>query len=338
MPGKHLFLLIMALWFSAGVTVHAGDIHHYIFFNRERERISEASFLETPAIAGAQLKYTWRELDHGDDGYKLDSIRRDLKYLNSRGKKLFIQLQDVSFDPSLVNIPRDMRDNPKYHGGANQQFEVLDTDPQEERPVPAGWVARRWDPEVRQRFQKLLQALGQEFDGQIAGINLPETSVGFGDTGRLYPEGFTPEIYRDAILDTMQALKRAFPKSITLQYANFMPGEWLPDNDHKFLRAIYDSGIQLQVGLGGPDLLPFQRGQWNHSYPLLKSVSGKVPTGIAVQEGNYQHINPKTKERMAVADMARFAREQLGVSYLFWSTQEPWYSNDVIPYLQSLSR
>jgi hypothetical protein len=29
----------------------------------------------------------------------------------------------------------------------------------------------------------------------------------FGESGRLYPEGFTPQRYRDAVLETMAALK-----------------------------------------------------------------------------------------------------------------------------------
>ena len=37
--------------------------HHYVFFNRDRERISDVAFLETKPFEGAQLKYTWRELE-----------------------------------------------------------------------------------------------------------------------------------------------------------------------------------------------------------------------------------------------------------------------------------
>jgi len=43
--------------------------HHYVFFNRDRERISDAAFLETKAFEGAQLKYTWRELEREKDRY-----------------------------------------------------------------------------------------------------------------------------------------------------------------------------------------------------------------------------------------------------------------------------
>jgi hypothetical protein len=70
----------------------------------------------------------------------------------------------------------------------------------------------------------LFVALGKEFDGRIAGINLAESSVGVGRTGKLWPRGFTREIYREAVITNMRALKRAFPKSIAMVYANFMPG------------------------------------------------------------------------------------------------------------------
>ena len=69
--------------------------------------------------------------------------------------------------------------------------------------------------------------------------------------------------YRDAVITNMHALKKAFAKSVVIQYANFMPGEWLPDSDKSFLRnrltkRLQDHGCwRRQV----PDLLPFRRGQ-----------------------------------------------------------------------------
>ena len=49
-------------------------VHHYVFFAHERERIAEKSFLDTPAFEGAQLKYTWRELEPEKDDYDLSLI------------------------------------------------------------------------------------------------------------------------------------------------------------------------------------------------------------------------------------------------------------------------
>ena len=70
---------------------------NYIFFGRDRDRISESEFLSTAAIVGAQLKYTWRELEPERDQYALSLIQDDLEFLEEHGKQLFIQIQDVSF-------------------------------------------------------------------------------------------------------------------------------------------------------------------------------------------------------------------------------------------------
>jgi hypothetical protein len=308
-------------------------VHHYVFFNRERERISEPTFLETKAFEGAQLKYSWRELEHGKDGYDFGDIRHDLEFLSSKGKKLFIQIQDVSFDPTIVPIPRYLLDDPQYHGGADRQYNIPDDD--ETRATPEGWVARRWDPTVRERFHKLLEALGKEFDGKIEGINLPETALDFGESGRLYPKDFTPEIYRDAIVANMAALKRAFPRSVGMQYANFMSGDGGRAGDRSYLRDVYQRARELNVGLGGPDLLPYKPGQMRNCYPLLREFAGSIPTGIAVQDGNYEHKNPKTGRQVTIGELIGFGTDYLGVDYIFWCTQEPFYSKDLLPFLKA---
>lgn len=320
--------LMIACW-----NAPAGGVRHYVFFGQDREKISDAAFLGTRAFEGAQLKYSWRELERGEDGYDFSALEHDLELLSSKGKRLFIQLQDVTFDPTLLNIPKYLVDDRRYSGGAAKQYRIPDND--EGRAVPEGWVARRWDPTVQERFHKLLSAMGSQFDGRVEGINLAETAVDFGESGRLYPQGFSPATYRDAILTNMLALKRSFPRSVTMQYANFMPGEWLPDNDHGYLRSIYEQARQLKVGVGGPDLLPYKPGQMNHAYPLIRASAGIVPTGIAVQDGNYAHVNPKTGKQVTILELIAFATEHLKVDYIFWCVEEPFYSCKLIPFLQA---
>ena len=80
-------------------------VHHYVFYNRDRERISDPAFLGTKACEGAQLKYTWRELERAKGIYDFSAIQHDLIFLQSKGKKLFIQLQDASFD-CLTSLDR----------------------------------------------------------------------------------------------------------------------------------------------------------------------------------------------------------------------------------------
>jgi hypothetical protein len=315
----------------------AKSVHHYVFFGQDREKIRGASsFLETKAIEGAQVAYSWRQLEPEKDKYDFSYIREDLAFLTSKGKRLFVQLQDVTFSESRVGVPRYLVQESQYHGGADKQYRINDGD--EEHAVAEGWMARRWDPAVQERFHKLLFALGREFDGRIEGVNFAETSAVFGKSGRLFPKGFTPEIYRDAIITDMKALKRAFPKSVAMQYANFMPGEWRPTEDKGYLRAVYEAAKELKVGVGGPDLLPHRGGQLKSSYPLIRDAAAVVPAGIAVQDDNLEDVNPETGKRVTAAELLKFATEYLKVDYIFWGTQEPYYSEEVITLLKQLKR
>jgi hypothetical protein len=314
----------------------AKPVHHYVFFGQDRGQMQEASsFLQTKALEGAQVTYPWRQLEPEKDEYDFSAIREDLVFLNSKGKKLFIQVQDVTFSEKWINVPRYLLREGIYNGGADKQYRVSEGD--EEHAVVVGWAARRWDPAVQERFHKLLFALGKEFDGRIEGINFAETSVGFGQSGRLFPKGFSFTVYRDAIITNMKALKRAFPKSITIQYANFMPGEWRPTEDKGYLRAVYQAAKESKVGVGGPDLRPYRPGQLKSSYPLIREAAGIVPVGIAVQDGNYEDVNPATGERVTIAGLIKFATEYLKVDYIFWCTQEPYYSQHLIPFLKQSS-
>jgi len=323
---------VLFIWLCCA-SVSAKAEHHYVFFGQDREKIKGASsFLETKALEGAQVTYSWRQLEPAKDEYDFSTIREDLVFLASKGKKLFIQLQDVTFSELRINVPRYLLQDALYNGGADKQYQIKGDD--EEHATVEGWMARRWDPAVQERLHKLLFALGREFDGHIEGINFAETSIEVGSTGRLFPKGFSFEIYRDAIITNMKALKRAFPKSVAMQYANFMPGEWLPGDDKGYLRAVYSAAKELQVGVGSPDLLPYRPGQLNHAYPLIRNATGIVPTGIAVQEGNYSDVNPKTGKCATISELLEFATDYLKVDYIFWCTQEPFYSKEVIPFLK----
>src|ERR1043165_7891314 len=216
--------LIMLVGFTA--SAQAKPIHHYVFFGMDREKIKDATeFLETPAFEGAQIAYSWRQLEPGKDEYDFSSIREDLAFLSSKGKKLFVQIQDVSFSEKWIHVPRYLLRDPQYGGGADKQYEYKFVDHRETDVKVLGWMARRWDENVRERFRKLLVALGKEFDGKIEGVNLAETAFDIGRSGALFPKDFTVEKYRDGVMAIMKALREAFPTPVVLVYANFMPGE-----------------------------------------------------------------------------------------------------------------
>lgn len=307
--------------------------HHYVFYGQNREQMRhDSAFLSTTQLEGAQIAYTWRSLEPEQDRYDFSAIEEDLAFLAAHGKKLFVQLQDVSFYNDRVNVPVYLTRDTAYHGGANQQYRDGDS----ARTIAHGWMARRWDPAVQARLYRLFTALGDRFDGKIAGINLAETSAEFGASEKLFPSGFSAERYRDAIIANIRALKRAFSKSVTLVYGNFMPGEWRPEDDKGYLRAVYDSAKAFGVGVGGPDLLPWRPGQLKGPYPLMRDASRYVPVGIAVQGGNYDEINRATGARISIDELYRFAKDYLNADYIFWYVEEPYYSRDVVSFVRHM--
>lgn len=332
------FLILIVLpvaAIAAGEPTGTTTPRHFIFFERERQRISEPAFLTNEHIAGAQLKYTWRELEPERGRYELQPLLDDLAFLEKHGKRLFVQLQDVSFSEEVL-LPEYLRTDPAFSGGAARKYDYEGDD--ESKAQFEGWVARRWDAAVRARFIQLLDALGKAVDGRIEGINLSETSIGFGESGRLHPAGFTYDGYVEGVKALMTAARTAFPRSTVIQYANFMPGEWLPGTDHGYLRAVYAHAESIGVGVGGPDLLPHRKGQRNHSYPLIASRRAGIPAGVAVQDGNLGEINPATGKRVTVGELYGFANDRLRLDYLFWGTQEPYYSKEILPYIRDLGR
>jgi hypothetical protein len=159
---------------------------------------------------------------------------------------------------------------------------------------------------------------------------------------------FSPKRYTESIKENMLALKKAFPNSTTMQYANFMPGEWLPWEDKGYLRSIYQYGQEIGVGLGGPDLMVQRKAQLNHTIAMMHENNYTVPLGVAIEDGNYigktgadqdykEHLDSElTKSRENIVPLLHaFAKDFLKVNYMFWVHQEPYFSEDVIPCLSN---
>jgi len=299
------------------------DIHHFVYFSRDREEIHDHPLLTNDRFEGAQIMYSWKQLEPSEGQYDFSAIQADYDYLAGHGKRLFVQLQDATFSPERKSVP-DYLLSEKYDGGIAAQY----TDAGEIE----GWVAKRWNAEVQARFALLLTALGREFDGKIEGINLQETSIGI---SHKTDQSFTPERYVAGLKANMRAMKDAFPHSTTMQYANFMPGEWLPWEDKGYLKAIYSYGEKIGVGLAGPDLMFKKKGQLNHALAMMHEHQYTAPLGIAVQDGNYIGKTNTTEildqRNNLVPVLHAFAKDFLKVDYMFWVNQKPYFEEDVLP-------
>ncbi len=327
-----LAALMVALPPSCGSAARDGTPAHYVFFRRDHDRVADTSFLQHPQLVGAQLTYTWRELEPTPDQYAFDGIRERLAFLTAHGKRLFLQLQDVSFSETIVT-PDYLRTDTTYHGGIARKYEVG----ADGVPRFGGWVARRWDPAVRARYARLLAALAHEFDGRIEGVVLAETSIGFDDPAQ-QPLGYSPDAYAAGVRDMLTAARAAFQQSCVVLYANFMPGETLPDQDRGLLRGVHTHAAAIGAGIGGPDVLPYRPFQRSHSLALIAQRPPGVIAAMAVQDGNLTDRDRRTGRRITVAELYAYAVTPLRLDYLFWGTEEPYFTADVLPFLRALPR
>ena len=309
-------------YLGATCPVPKDSIQHFVYFARDRELIKDHPLLSHPMFKGAQIMYSWRELEPEKGKYDFTILREDLEYLKNYRKRLFIQLQDVTFNIKYKAVP-DYLLTEEYDGGVVMQYNDDDS--------PGGWVAQRWNKKVRAQFSLLLQALGKEFDGKIEGINLQETSIGVRDSV------FSELDYVVALKENMLSLKKSFPTSTSMIYANFIPGEWLPGDDKGYLRGIYQYGEQIGVGLGGPDLMVKRKGQLNHALAMMHEGQYTVPLGIAVQDGNYigetgdiDNEKKNSTHHSIVPLLHAFAKDFLKINYMFWVDQEPYFKMDVL--------
>ncbi len=309
-------------YLGAQSPIPVDGISNFVYFARDRAAMRGNAFLDNPSFAGAQIMYPWALVEPERGSYDFSMIRDDYEFLKARHKRLFVQLQDASFDPSFNPVPAYLMSR-DYDGGAVYQ--------RGDDGKPEGWVAKRWSPRVRERFALLLEAMGRELDGKIEGINLQETAIGVSAKD---DPSFSGPVYAAAVKANMLAMKRAFPSSVTMQYANFMSEEWLPWDDKGYLRSVYEYGERIGVGLGGPDLIFTRKAQLNHTIAMMHEGSFTVPLGIAVQDGNYigetGTASVEKRRENLVPALHAFAKGFLHVSYIFWSNQEPYFSEDVL--------
>ncbi len=139
-------------------------------------------------------------------------------------------------------------------------------------------------------------------------------------------------IYLAALKKRMAALRRAFPNTVIIQYANF-PQQALPE--------LMDYMKETGVGLGGPDVYP-RPSSLSHPergvYRLYAPLSGTVPLGAAVQSPDYSVafwkrtaafnrgqerdsviVTTEEEQPIPVREHLQLAQDTLKLNYMFWS-------------------
>ncbi|WOI54083.1 hypothetical protein [Parvularcula sp. LCG005] len=311
-----LFVCLLSLCVSGA---QAAPPANFLYTGEELDERTLA-LLARPDIDGIQIIYNWRELEPAEGEFDFSAIRADLESVQTLDKKLFIQLQDRFFSSQWRPIPQYILTEPDYAGGLVPQID----NPGEGVPQQQGWVTIQWNPFVRARFQNLIIALADEFDGDIYGINLPESAI---DIDQEADEtGFSCDRYYRATLENVRVASTAFRTSHVVQYVNFWPCEW--NNDQGYMQDIFEDAVAQGYGLGGPDIVPYRRGQMKNAYPFFNKHREELDlVAMAVQEPTLTYTNPETGAQFEREDFVDFAQNYLGVDVIFWTVEAPWLTD-----------
>ena len=202
-------------------------------------------------VVGFMKRYTWRELELSEGQYDFSEIASDLNFLSGQGMQLVVMIEDKTF----------VNEQPLPGYLANR------TKPNN----PGGITAIRWDPRIVTRLKALITALGNRFDSNPAfeGIATQETAPGFNSV-TLDATSYTPEKYRDSLIDVLTHATKKMPQSRVFWFMNFLPRKqsYLAD----IASAVADTGVIL----GGPDVLPDDDALQRHTYPVYRQLSGHV--------------------------------------------------------------
>lgn len=285
---------------------------HFVSANHDAEDPDtvRALLMSTPGLRGVQLRYTWAELESSPGNYDFSRIERDLQLVQDLGKTLVIFLEDRSMAPGPNPLPA-------YLDASGLTFENK----------KGGRSSKRWDPALVRRLNMLTRAIATRFDGHpgLEGIAFQETAMS-DDYEALAPRGYTPELYRDAIINSIASLRAWLPSSQVFYYMNFIPKS-MTDTAHTqqgYLREIATAVAPLNIVMGGPDILPENRGLQIHAYPLYKlhsegGFAGVMNLFCAAQNESYSEFHTDTWTYWTPTEIFNYARDVLHVKYVFWN-------------------
>src|SRR6185503_2567762 len=92
-------------YLSAVCPISKDSIQHFVYFARDRQSIINHPLLQHPMFKGAQIMYAWRDFEPQKGVYDFSILKEDYEYLKKYGKKIFVQLQDATFNPNYKAIP-----------------------------------------------------------------------------------------------------------------------------------------------------------------------------------------------------------------------------------------
>ncbi len=270
---------------------------HYVSIARGYAR-NDFSGALVKGVTGVQLRYRWADLEPAEGRYDFSVISRDLQAAQLAGVQLVVLIEDKSF--------KDERPAPAY---LQEKYTLSNR--------ANGYTALRWDPYVSDRLKRLVANLGSQFDCQanFEGVAFQESSLSLDDKV-LDAHGYTPEKYRDALIDLLRSAAGSLPRSRVFWYMNFLPQK------QEYIGEIAEAVIGTGVVMGGPDILPDNTALATRVYPYYGKYEGRLRLFNSMQHDSYRHRRRTGRGDgsgyWAMEDLFQFARDELHVDYVFW--------------------
>ena len=279
---------------ASGRKYHPG--HYTIVVNGVGAQNFMTSSL-TPGMTGIVRRYTWRSIEPTQGVYDFSVIKSDLAWATAHGTHFVVVIDYDSVNPGE-------NDGPAYLSA----YEV--------RNQAGGYTLELWSPVVVARYNALVKALGAQVDSisSFEGLGNQETSLNL-SSATLKSLGYTPELYRDALINVLSASTVSLPTSRVFWYMNFLTG------NQAYIGTIAAAVAPLGVVMGGPDDWPDNKSLESSAYPYYPQFAGKMPLFIQVEGANYAepHMTSgySTKD-WTMLELYQFALTNLHVNYMFW--------------------
>ncbi len=250
-------------------------------------------------MQGFVKRYLWSKLEPTQGNYDFSEIQSDLNFVAGQGLHLIVMVENKTF--------KNLNPMPPYLQGSQYV--------QPNRK--GGYTAVYWNSYVATRFKAVLTALGNRFDGNVAfeGVIPGSESAPGLDDSILDATGYTPEKYRDALIDVLTTTAKAVPKSRVFWFMNYLP------RNQNYIANVAQAVSSVGVVMGGPDVEPDNSSLVNQAYPYYGQFQNKMDLFSQVEDECYSYPHKDTSyptKYWTPSEMFRYARDSLHVKYVFW--------------------
>lgn len=285
--------------------------HYTIIVNGVGAQNFMTSAMAQPGMVGIVRRYTWRSVEPSQGVYDFSVIKSDLAWAKAHGAQFIVVIQYKTTDGSKAG--------PAY------------LDSLELRNKNGGYTLKLWSQKstdgysVSERYNAMVKALGAQVDGlaNFEGLGNQESSLSL-DSTTLKANGYTPEKYRDTLINMLSASAASLPTSRVFWFMNFLSG------NQSYIGSIASAVAPLGVVMGGPDDWPDNKSLQSAAYPYYTQFDSRMPLFIQVEGANYAEPHKPgvgSTKYWTMLELYQFALTNLHVNYMFWMRIAPKPAN-----------